>query len=141
MMENMSLKFKFKSSHRPAPMVVSFISDTQKRTEIDIGVQMMSEGMMPLPEGWQNLSRERLAEMGFPVIKWSQKHGKRYLPMTQNRYDTWLATSKPPNHFYGRIIPYERILWGIQYNGFWPVYGFALLPKLLLPEMQIKHLA
>jgi hypothetical protein len=81
-------KFKIKTSTRPTPMVVSFISDTKNSDEVEIGLQMMKEGMMPLPDCWQNLSRERLAEMGYPVIKWSQKHGKRYLPMTHTRYDT-----------------------------------------------------
>lgn len=51
-------------------------------------VKMLAEGMLPLPEPLQGLSRGELRERGYLVAKWHGRHKKRYVPIARKRHDT-----------------------------------------------------
>lgn len=75
--------------HRPKPSLsVDFTKPARASLDIQQQVEMMKEGMLPLPDCWQHLTRERLNEMGYPVVKYHAKYKTRYLPLTKQKYDS-----------------------------------------------------
>lgn len=84
----MSHRFIFNARGYGKPVRPLAVEFTNKPSESPVVAQMLSEGMLPLPNHLQRLQRHELADAGYPFIRWSKKHGMRYLPITRKRHDS-----------------------------------------------------
>jgi hypothetical protein len=66
-------------------MALHFTKETPKKAPVG---EMMAQGMLPLPQPLQRLSRGDLDDRGLAFIRYHRKSGLRYLPVTFKRHDT-----------------------------------------------------
>ena len=84
----MSHRFIFNARGYGKPVQPLGVEFTQKPSGSPVVAHMLAEGMLPLPNHLQSLPRHELADAGYPFIRWSKKHGMRYLPVSHKRHDT-----------------------------------------------------
>jgi hypothetical protein len=88
MSKPLTFKFKFRqpSSDKPTPPL--FI-DFGKRVSVPDVVSMIKDGKMPLPDGWQDLTKGQLADLGYPKVRYSKKYSVKYVDAPSRKgYDS-----------------------------------------------------